>query len=46
MLKQDQLNVPISVHVEYLPQGSAQENLRAIGRDYKRLQEMLGIANE
>ena len=46
MLKQDQLNVPISVHAEYLPQGSAQENLQAIGRDYKRLQEMLGIAND
>lgn len=45
MLQQDQLNVPISVHVEYLPDGSAQENLEAIGRDFKRLREMLQAAN-
>lgn len=45
MLQRDQLNVPISVHVEYLPDGSAQENLKAIGRDFKRLREMLQAAN-
>lgn len=45
MLQRDQLNVPISVHVEYLPRGSAQENLQAIGRDFKRLQELLQVAS-
>jgi sugar phosphate isomerase/epimerase len=45
MLEQDQLNVPISVHVEYLPRGSAQENLQAIGRDFKRVQEMQQTAS-
>jgi sugar phosphate isomerase/epimerase len=45
MLERDQLNVPISVHVEYLPHGSAQENLQAIGRDFKRVQEMLQTAS-
>jgi sugar phosphate isomerase/epimerase len=41
MLQRDQLNVPISVHVEYLPDGSARENLHAIGRDFKKLQKLL-----
>lgn len=41
MLRRDQLDVPISVHVEYLPRGSAQENLQAIGRDFKRVRKML-----
>jgi len=45
MLQRDRLNVPISVHVEYLPRGSAQENLQAIGRDFKRLQELLQVAS-
>ena len=41
MLRRDQLNVPVSIHVEYLPRGSAEENLQAIGRDFKRVQELL-----
>jgi len=41
MLRRDQLNVPVSIHVEYLPRGSAQENLQAISRDFKRVQELL-----
>ena len=41
MLQRDRLDVPISVHVEYLPRGSAKENLQAIGRDLSRLQELL-----
>lgn len=45
MLQRDHLNVPISVHVEYLPRGSAQENLQAIGRDFKRLQGLLQTAS-
>ncbi len=45
MLQRDQLNVPISVHVEYLPRGSALENLQAIGRDFKRLRELLQVAS-
>jgi len=28
-----------------LPRGSAQENLQAIGRDFKRLQELLQVAS-
>lgn len=45
MLRRDQLNVPISVHVEYLPHGSAEENLQAIGRDFKRVQKALQGGN-
>jgi sugar phosphate isomerase/epimerase len=45
MLRRDQLDVPISVHVEYLPDGSVQENLQAIERDFKRLREMLQVAS-
>ncbi|MBA4107088.1 MAG: hypothetical protein C0485_15190 [Pirellula sp.] len=45
MLQRDQLNVPISVHVEYLPRGSAQENLQAIARDFKRLRELMQVAS-
>lgn len=45
MLQRDNLNVPISVHVEYLPHGSAKENLQAIGRDFARLKELLHVAN-
>jgi sugar phosphate isomerase/epimerase len=45
MLRRDNLNVPISLHVEYLPNGSAKENLQAIGRDFARLQELLRAAN-
>jgi sugar phosphate isomerase/epimerase len=41
MLAHDQLNVPISVHVEYLPRGSAQENLQAISRDFHRVRTLL-----
>lgn len=44
-LKRDQLAVPISMHVEYLPRGSAKENLQAIGRDFRRLQALLGTAS-
>lgn len=40
-LRRDQINVPISVHVEYLPRGTAQENLQAIGRDFQRVKELL-----
>jgi sugar phosphate isomerase/epimerase len=46
MLKRDRLNVPVSIHVEYLPRSSAQENLHAIGRDFKRVQELLQTASE
>lgn len=41
MLRRDDLNVPISVHVEYLPSATAEENLQAIGRDFARLKQML-----
>ena len=45
MLRRDQPNAPISIHVEYLPRGSAQENLQAIGRDFKRVQKSLGATS-
>ncbi|BBO32319.1 hypothetical protein PLANPX_1931 [Lacipirellula parvula] len=45
MLKRDRFDVPISIHVEYLPRRSAQENLQAIGRDLKRVREMLQLGN-
>ncbi|QDT67891.1 Xylose isomerase-like TIM barrel [Planctomycetes bacterium MalM25] len=35
-------NVPISLHVEYLKNGDAEENLAAITRDYKTLRKWLG----
>ena len=43
-LRRDQLDVPISVHVEYLPRGTAKENLQALGRDFQRVKVLLGQA--
>lgn len=37
------LNCPISLHVEYLRKGDAQENLAAIRRDFAVLNEWLGV---
>ncbi|WP_428304799.1 sugar phosphate isomerase/epimerase family protein [Lacipirellula sp.] len=46
MLKHDRLEAPVSIHVEYLPRGSAQENLQAIGRDFNRVRELLQTASD
>lgn len=46
MLKRDRLDVPVSIHVEYLPRRSAQENLQAIGRDLERVRELLQAASD
>lgn len=45
MLTRDRIDAPVSIHVEYLPRESAQENLQAIGRDFKRVREMLQVAD-
>lgn len=45
MLTRDRLDVPVSIHVEYLPRRSAQENLQAIGRDFERVRELLQLAS-
>lgn len=34
---------PISIHVEYLPKGSAQQNLELIQRDFSKVKELLGV---
>lgn len=34
---------PISIHVEYLPRGNAQQNLAAIRRDFAKVKELLGV---
>lgn len=41
MIRRDQIHVPISVHVEYLPDGSAQENSEALRRDLQVLRGWL-----
>lgn len=42
-LMQDHLNVPVSLHVEYLKKGDAEENLAAIERDFGVLKNWLGV---
>ena len=41
MVRDSEFDGPISVHVEYLPKASAQENLAAIKRDFRTLQGWL-----
>ncbi len=41
MLQQTDFAGPVSVHVEYLPKGSAQENLEALKTDFATLRKML-----
>jgi sugar phosphate isomerase/epimerase len=41
MLQQTDFAGPVSVHVEYLPKGSAQENLEALKADFATLRKML-----
>jgi sugar phosphate isomerase/epimerase len=41
MLQQSDFSGPVSVHVEYLPKGSAQENLVALKTDLATLRKML-----
>lgn len=41
MVKGSDFRGPISVHVEYLPQGSAEENMQALKQDFQTLKEMM-----
>jgi sugar phosphate isomerase/epimerase len=42
MLRKSRFNGPISVHVEYLPNGNAKENVAALKRDLATLRDWLG----
>jgi hypothetical protein len=41
MLRQSQLEGPISVHVEYVPKADAKESLAALKRDFETLRSSL-----
>jgi sugar phosphate isomerase/epimerase len=40
----DDLDVPVSLHVEYLPDAGTKENVEAIRNDFKTLKKWLGIS--
>lgn len=42
-IRRDGFSGPISIHGEYLPRGSAQQNLEAIKRDFDKVKELLGV---
>lgn len=42
----DGFSGPISIHIEYLPRGSAQHNLEAIRRDFAAVKELLGVESK
>lgn len=42
MLKKDKYRGPVSLHVEYLKQGTTQQNIEALRRDLNVLEEWLG----
>ncbi|HMO86055.1 MAG TPA: sugar phosphate isomerase/epimerase family protein, partial [Lacipirellulaceae bacterium] len=41
LLRRDGVNGPVSLHIEYLPNASVEENLAAIRRDFAVLQKLL-----
>jgi sugar phosphate isomerase/epimerase len=41
LVKASKFNGPISVHVEYLPKGTADENMQALQKDLKTLKDIL-----
>lgn len=45
MVADSDLDLPISLHVEYLPKAGLEENIKAMGTDLKKLHQWLGVAS-